>query len=60
VQRALDRHHDAAALADDGDRAELELRDAIVRDGHKAIWCREIAQAVGPRHRDPGVVDRLP
>ena len=57
-QRAVDRHHDAAALADDADRAALERGDAVVRNGHHPRWRREIAHAVRARHRDAGAVDR--
>ncbi len=56
-QRAVDRHHDAAALADDADRAALEFDDAVVGDGHQAASRRQIAEAVRARHRETGVLD---
>ena len=54
-QRAVDRHHDAAALADDRDRPAFELGDAVIGDGHQPARRREIAHAVRAGYREAGI-----
>ena len=60
AERALDRHHDAAALAEHGDRPGFEVGDAVIGDGDELVGRGEIAEAVRPRHREAGLLDGAP
>ena len=57
---AIERHDDAAALADDRGRPALDRADAVVRDGQEPARRREVAVAIGAGNREAGVRDGAP
>src|SRR3990170_3878171 len=59
LQRLADRHHDRAGLAGDRDRPGFHRDDAVVDVGEQLFAGAEIAEAVRPGHRQPGLADRL-
>ncbi len=54
-ERALDRHRDAARLADHRDGSGRDLLRPVVWHGHELGSRIHIAEAIGPRYRETGL-----